>query len=289
MVIEAGIQPRVVVPFTRDRDRVAARDPEPSRRTTSRTGWARRCGPRARSSGRTRARRSTSSPTARTPRPCQAQGDDVRVRWAGVGPRGQQRGHHQPRGPPELLRGPSTRRPSSRWPTSRPSRSTLSLTLTLDDEPSPRRRSPSSPQVRRALVVPFSRSGRRRGPGPARRVRRPRRRQHGLRRDPAAAGDLGAPREPGQPVPREGAQDRSRRCELEVRTPDAYQGGMEGFDVVVVDSVSPPTRSASGRFVLVNAVPGRCAARGAGPPRHSRHHGLGPRRTRSCARSTSPR
>ena len=44
------------------------------------------------------------------------------------------------------------------------------------------------------------------------------------------------------------------QVQLEVRKPDAYQGGMEGFDVVVVDSVSPQ-KLGNGRFVLVNTVP----------------------------------
>ena len=44
------------------------------------------------------------------------------------------------------------------------------------------------------------------------------------------------------------------QVKLEVRKPDAYQGGMEGFDVVVVDSVSP-AKLGNGRFVLVNTVP----------------------------------
>jgi Ca-activated chloride channel family protein len=41
---------------------------------------------------------------------------------------------------------------------------------------------------------------------------------------------------------------------LEVRTPDQYQGGMEEADVVVLDSVSP-SRVGPGRFVFVNTVP----------------------------------
>ena len=44
------------------------------------------------------------------------------------------------------------------------------------------------------------------------------------------------------------------QVKLEVRKPDAYRGGMEGFDVVVIDTVSPP-RIGSGRFVLVNTSP----------------------------------
>ena len=42
---------------------------------------------------------------------------------------------------------------------------------------------------------------------------------------------------------------------LEVRTPDQYQGGMEEADVVVLDSVTP-SRVGPGRFVFVNTVPG---------------------------------
>src|SRR5207247_2141918 len=44
------------------------------------------------------------------------------------------------------------------------------------------------------------------------------------------------------------------QVKLEVRKPDAYQGGMENFDVVVLDSFSP-ARIGSGRFVLVNTSP----------------------------------
>src|SRR4029453_1554055 len=42
---------------------------------------------------------------------------------------------------------------------------------------------------------------------------------------------------------------------LETKTPSEYSGGMGSYDVVVVDSVSPP-KVGPGRFVLVNAVPG---------------------------------
>src|SRR5207244_2406577 len=42
---------------------------------------------------------------------------------------------------------------------------------------------------------------------------------------------------------------------LQLRPPDAYGGGMEGFDVVVLDSVNPP-RIGRGRYVLVNSAPG---------------------------------
>src|SRR5207249_1037298 len=44
------------------------------------------------------------------------------------------------------------------------------------------------------------------------------------------------------------------QVKLEVRKPDAYQGGMETFDVVVLDGVSP-TKLGPGRFVLVNTAP----------------------------------
>ena len=44
------------------------------------------------------------------------------------------------------------------------------------------------------------------------------------------------------------------QVKLEVKKPEEYQGGMEGADVVIVDSVSP-ARIGNGRFVLVNTVP----------------------------------
>jgi Ca-activated chloride channel homolog len=42
---------------------------------------------------------------------------------------------------------------------------------------------------------------------------------------------------------------------LETKTPSEYSGGMSTYDVVVLDSTSPP-KVGNGRFVLVNAVPG---------------------------------
>ncbi len=42
---------------------------------------------------------------------------------------------------------------------------------------------------------------------------------------------------------------------LETRTPGEYSGGMAGFDAVVLDSTSP-ARVGAGRFVLVNSTPG---------------------------------
>lgn len=41
---------------------------------------------------------------------------------------------------------------------------------------------------------------------------------------------------------------------VEVRAPETYEGGMAGFDVVVLDSASP-ARIGPGRFVLVNTLP----------------------------------
>jgi Ca-activated chloride channel family protein len=41
---------------------------------------------------------------------------------------------------------------------------------------------------------------------------------------------------------------------VEIRRPAQYRGGMEGFDVVVVDGVSPPAIG-RGRFILVNSAP----------------------------------
>jgi len=58
---------------------------------------------------------------------------------------------------------------------------------------------------------------------------------------------------------REGPPHRSP-VKLEVRKPDAYQGGMEGFDVVVVDSVSPP-KLGNGRSCSSTPCPPTCRSR----------------------------
>ncbi|HYN63059.1 MAG TPA: vWA domain-containing protein, partial [Candidatus Limnocylindrales bacterium] len=109
------------------------------------------------------------------------------------------------------------------------------------------------PNVRRAVVLPFSHPG-----GGVVRARL--NVSDDLEADNAAYAVIPPPRDiavllvsPGN-LFLEKVLKTDPQVKLEVRKPDAYQGGMEGFDVVVLDSVSPP-RIGSGRFVLVNTSP----------------------------------
>jgi uncharacterized membrane protein len=132
-------------------------------------------------------------------------------------------------------------------------RQSLSLKLTLDDEVLTERTLTLDPQVRRAITVPFSE-------------------QRGgvLKLKLDVSDDLASDNIAYAviPPPRtisvllvspdnlflEKVLKTDPQVQLEVRKPDAYQGGMEGFDVVVVDSVSPQ-KLRNGRYVLVNTVP----------------------------------
>jgi uncharacterized membrane protein len=130
---------------------------------------------------------------------------------------------------------------------------TFSLRLTLDDETLTERTLTLDPQVRRAIVVPFSEQ---RGGVVKLRLDV----SDDLDADNVAYAVIPPPRtlsvllvSPGN-LFLEKVLATDPQVKLEVRKPDAYQGGMEGFDVVVVDSVSPP-KIGNGRFVLVNTVP----------------------------------
>ncbi len=251
MVIEAGVQPRVVVPFTREHDRVAAglrsleahdlpnRLAEGLRTARALVG----SDPRAEIHVFTDGAHSDA---------IKAQGDDVRVRWTGVG----QRSHNVGITSLAVRRNYFGNYNSQAFFSvgnfsTEPQ--TLSLRLTLDDETLTERTLTLDPQVRRAIVVPFSE-------------------QRGgvlklkldvaddLEADNVAYAVIPAPRtlsvllvSPGN-LFLEKVLQTDPQVKLEVRKPDAYQGGMEGFDVVVVDSVSPP-KLGDGRFVLVNTVP----------------------------------
>ena len=181
-----------------------------------------------------------------------AQGDDVRVRWTGTGLRSHNVG----------ITSLAVRRSYFGAYNSQAffsvgnfsgERQTLSLKLTLDDEVLAERTLTLDPQVRRAVTVPFSE-------------------QRGgvlkLKLDVSDDLDADNTAYAVMPPPRtisvllvspgnlflEKVLKTDPQVQLEVRKPDAYQGGMEGFDVVVVDSVSPQ-KLGNGRFVLVNTVP----------------------------------
>ncbi|HEV8438392.1 MAG TPA: VWA domain-containing protein [Methylomirabilota bacterium] len=252
MVIEAGVQPRVIVPFTRRHEQVAsALRSMQARDLPNKLGEAIRTS-RALVGQDPRAEIYVFTDGAH-PGSIPAQGDDVRLRWVGVGRRSNNVG----------ITNLAVRRNYFGAFNSQAflsvanfsaERQTFSLTLTLDDEALAEKTLTLDPEVRRAVVVPFTD----RGGGI---VRARLNVTDDLEADNVAYAVIPPPRaisvllvSPGN-LFLEKALKTDPQVTLEVRAADAYHGGMEAFDVVVLDSVSPP-RIGNGRFVLVNTVPG---------------------------------
>ena len=251
MVIEAGVQPRVVVPFTRNHDQVSSgiRGLE-GHDLPNRLGEGIRTA-RALVGADPRAEVYVFTDGAH-PAAAQAQGDDVRIRWVGVGRRGSNVG----------ITGLSVRRNYFGTFNTQafmsianfsPEAQTFSLTLTLDGETLAEKTLTLEPAVRRAVVVPFTDPG-----GGVVRLRL--NVSDDLAADNVAYAVLPPQRQiavtlvsPGN-LFLEKALKTDPQVKLEVKKPEEYQGGMEGADVVIVDSASP-TRIGNGRFVLVNTVP----------------------------------
>jgi uncharacterized membrane protein len=251
MVIDAGVQPRVLVPFTREHDRVAS---------SIRSMQAHDLPNRLAEGLRTARALVGTDPRAEIhvftdgshPDAARAQGNDVRVRWTGTGRRSHNVG----------ITSLAVRRNYFGTYNSQAffsvgnfssEQQNLSLRLTLDDEVLSERTLTLGPQVRRAIVVPFSEQR-----GGVLKLRLDV--SDDLDADNVAYAVIPPPRtisvllvSPGN-LFLEKALQTDPQVKLEVRKPDAYQGGMEGFDVVVVDSVSPQ-KLGNGRFVLVNTVP----------------------------------
>jgi Ca-activated chloride channel homolog len=252
MVIEAGVQPRVVVPFTREHDRVAS----------AIRGMVPHDLPNRLDEGLRTARALVGSdPRAEIhvftdgahPEAIKAQGNDTRVRWLGVGRRSHNVGITSLAVRRNYVGSYSSQAFFSVGNFST-ERQTFTLRLTLDDEVLTERTLTLDPQVRRAIVVPFSEQR-----GGTLKLRLDV--ADDLESDNVAYAVIPPPRtfsvllvSPGN-LFLEKALQTDPQVKLEVRKPDAYQGGMEGFDVVVIDTVSPP-RLGNGRFVLVNTVPG---------------------------------
>jgi Ca-activated chloride channel homolog len=252
MVVDAGVQPRVLVPFTREHDRAASaiRSMEahdlPNRLSEGLRTARALVGPDPRAE--IYVFTDGAHPDAVT-----GQEQDVRVRWTGVGRRSDNVGITSLAVRRNYFGSYNSQAFFSVGNFSSEPRS-FSLRLTLDDETLTERTLTLDPQVRRAIVVPFSE-------------------QRGgvLKLKLDVSDDLDADNVAYAviPPPRtisvllvsagnlflEKVLKTDPQVKLEVRKPDAYQGGMEGFDVVVVDSASVP-RVGNGRFVLVNTVPG---------------------------------
>ncbi|MGH7384335.1 MAG: vWA domain-containing protein, partial [Candidatus Rokuibacteriota bacterium] len=235
MVIEAGVQPKVLVPFTREHDRVSSviRSMEPHDLPNRLQEGIRTA--RALVGTDPRAEIHVFTDGAH-PDAVKGQGDDARVRWTGTG----RRSHNVAITSLAVRRnyfGSYSSQAFFSVGNFSAERQTFSLRLTLDDEVLTERTLTLDPQVRRAITVPFSE-------------------QRGgvvkLRLD--VSDDLGADNTAYAviPPPRiisvllvspgnlflEKVLRTDPHVQVEVRKPDEYHGGMESFDVVVVDSAS---------------------------------------------------
>lgn len=134
-----------------------------------------------------------------------------------------------------------------------PETQTFTFTLDVDGTTIADRSVTLEPNVRRSVVLPFSHSG-------GGTVRASLDVRDDFPTDNTAYAVLPAPRKiavllvsPGN-LFLEKVLRTDPQVELEVRTPDQYAGGMENADIVVLDSVSP-AKIGTGRYVLVNTVP----------------------------------
>ena len=251
MVIDAGVQPRVLVPFTRDHAQVASaiRGME-GRDLPNRLGEGLRTA-RALVGSDPRAEIHVFTDGAH-PAATQSQTDDVRVRFVGVGRRSNNVGITSLAVRRNYFGTYNSQAFMSVANFSREAQ-TFSLTLTLDGEMLAEKTLTLEPEVRRAVVVPFTDPG-----GGV--IRLHLNVSDDLASDDVAYAVLPPPRQiavllvsPGN-LFLEKALKTDPQVKLEVKKPEEYQGGMEGFDVVVVDTTSP-ARIGNGRFVLVNTVP----------------------------------
>lgn len=252
MVLEAGTQPRVVVPFTHDHDQAVAA--------------IKRLAPRDLANRLGDAIRAARALTAQDPRgeihvftggalaaSLAARGvDDPKIRWVSVGRGGRNVGitsfaarktYYGAFGYQAFLSVVNY----SAEPVG------FTLTLLLNGQPVAEKSLTLDPSVRRAVVLPFTHQS-------GGEVRARLDVEDDLATDNVAYAVIPPLRQmrlllvsPGN-LFLEKALRADPQVALDVRTPEGYQGGMEGFDVVVLDSASPP-RLGAGRFVLVNSVP----------------------------------
>lgn len=248
MVIEAGVQPRVLVPFSRDRHRLVAaikalepRDLPNRLNEAIRTARALTAqDPRAEIRIFTDGAHPGSLPT------------DPRVHWVGVGRRGRNVGITNLALRKTFFGAFGYQAFVSVVNFSEEPQS-FTFTLDLDGRPIAEQSLTLDPHVRRSLVLPFSHQG-------AGIVRVRLNIADDLSADNAAYAVIPPPREmrvllvsPGN-LFLEKVLKADPQVKLEVRTPEVYQGGMESFDVVVLDSASP-AKIGPGRYVLINTIP----------------------------------
>jgi uncharacterized membrane protein len=251
MVIEAGVQPTVLAPLGRDRDRaLGAIRAAHARDLPNRLPEAVRTA-RALVGADPRAEIHVFTDGAFAPLTGEVAADP-RVRWVGVG-----RGSHN-----VGITSLSVRKTYSgsfeyqaflSLVNYSPEARTFDFTLEVDGRPLAERSVTLEPSVRRSIVLPFSHGG---GGTVVARLRI----QDDLAADNVAHAVLPPPRKiavalvsPGN-LFLEKVLRTDPQVTLEVKTPEEYQGGMGEADVVVLDSASP-AKVGPGRFVFVNTVP----------------------------------
>jgi uncharacterized membrane protein len=252
MVVEAGVQPRVTAPLSRDRDRALAAIWSAS---------AHDLPDRLMDSVRTARALVGSDPAAEIhvftdgafnlPKTLEA--SDPRLRWIGIGRRGQNVAITN-LSVRQAYFGAFDYQAFVSLVNYTPRAQTFPFTLEVDGQPIAERAVTLEPDVRRSIVVPFRHQG---GGTVVARLNI----DDDLPADNTAWAVLPPPRKiavtlvsPGN-LFLEKVLRTDPQVALEVKTPDQYQGGMGEADVVVLDSASP-IRVGPGRFVFVNTVPG---------------------------------
>src|SRR5262249_36973784 len=133
-------------------------------------------------------------------------------------------------------------------------RLTFPLVVSIDGKTVSEQTITLDPQVKRNVIVPFTHQG-------GGQIRVEAQVKDDLAADNVVYGVIPAPRRltvvlvsPGN-LFLEKARQSDHQVVLETKARTESRGGMGGYGVVVLDSVSPP-RVGAGRSVLVNAVPG---------------------------------
>ncbi len=252
MVIEAGVQPKVVAALGRDRNRaLAAIGAASAHDLPNRLGEAVRTA-RALVGTDPRAEIDVLTDGAFALR----EGPDTkdpRVHWLGVGRRGKNVGITS-LAVRKSYYGAFDYQAFISFVNYTPDTQTFTFTLDLDGARVAEKSVTLEPSVRRSVVVPFSHQG---GGTIIARLGI----DDDLDADNIAYAVLPPPRKinvmlvsPGN-LFLEKVLRTDPEVNVDIRTPEQYQGGMGGADVVVLDSINPP-RVGAGRFVFVNGVPG---------------------------------
>jgi Ca-activated chloride channel family protein len=253
MVIEAGVHPVIRVPFTRDVDRARRAVSELAPRDLpNHLSEAVRTALTLVPAADRRVRIHVVTDGAFDPAQVR-EFPDPRVRWLSVGAGGRNVGITQ-----FALRksyyGAYEHQAFLSLANFSGERMTFPLVVSIDGKPVSEQSITLDPQVKRNVIVPFSHQG-------GGQIRVEAQVRDDLEGDNVVYGVMPAPRRlkvllvtPGN-LFLEKALKSDPQVVLETKTATEYQGGMGAYDVVVLDSVSPP-KVGAGRFVLINAVPG---------------------------------